>query len=257
MINYNDLTIKFSDVTIFKELNLHINQHSIVIGPNGSGKTTLIKATCGLIPYRGKILVDGQGVKKIKNYLNLSTNIPEVYTIGREVKDIAEIYSEIKDLELDVFRDLLKELRIYDEVINKKIFKLSAGQSVIVRTVLALSSPSKNLLIDEPFENVDPSKRLIIARFLKENVKDGFITTHELDLLKQFNSWPLYIILNGKVYGPIITEDFLNSTIVEGEAPNAILTLDLDDKKISIVKDNGSGIKLLTLGNINRLYGVL
>ncbi|BFH74208.1 hypothetical protein SJAV_21520 [Sulfurisphaera javensis] len=113
------------------------------------------------------------------------------------------------------------------------------------------------MLIDEPYENVDPSKRLSIAKLLKENIKDGFITTHELDLLKQFNSWPLYIILSERVYGPIITEDFLNSTIVEGEIPNAILTLDVGGKKISIMRDNGSGIKVLTLGNINRLYGVV
>lgn len=257
MIDYKDLTIKFSNTKIFDKLNLSIKQHSIVIGPNGSGKTTLIKAVCRLLPYKGDILVDGQEIRKIKNYLNLSTNIPEVYTIGRKVKDIVNVYSEIKDLELDTFHEILKELRIYDEVINKRIFKLSAGQSTIVRTALALSSLSKNMLIDEPYENVDPSKRLSIARFLKENIKDGFITTHELDLLKQFNSWPLYIILSERVYGPIITEDFLNSTIVEGEIPNAILTLDVGGKKISIMRDNGSGIKVLTLGNINRLYGVL
>ncbi|BFH74207.1 hypothetical protein SJAV_21510 [Sulfurisphaera javensis] len=129
MIDYKDLTIKFSNTKIFDKLNLSIKQHSIVIGPNGSGKTTLIKAVCGLIPYKGDILVDGQEIRKIKNYLNLSTNIPEVYTIGRKVKDIVDVYSEIKDLELDTFREILKELRIYDEVINKRILNYQQARA--------------------------------------------------------------------------------------------------------------------------------
>ncbi|WP_244988772.1 ATP-binding cassette domain-containing protein [Saccharolobus shibatae] len=101
MLEYKDFTIMFESV-LFQGVNLRINSKSIMLGPNGSGKTTIIKATCGLTPYEGHIYVDGIEVRKVRNYLNLSTNLEEVYSIGRKVKDIVYLFEEIKDLDADM-----------------------------------------------------------------------------------------------------------------------------------------------------------
>jgi len=142
-------------------------------------------------------------------------------------------------------------------VINKPLYKLSAGQSSLTRTALALASHPKIALLDEPFENLDPARRLIVVKWIKEYMKEGFITTHELDLLKEFKDWSVFLLLNGKLHGPIIVEDLLEASVVEGEANNALVTVETPaGKKISLVKGQ-SGTKLAVLGSINRIYTVV
>ena len=82
MIEYQNVTISYWGVKVIKDLTAKIGGKVFVIGRNGSGKTTLIKATVGLIPYKGSIRIDGKEVKEVKNYLGLSTNIGEVYNLG-------------------------------------------------------------------------------------------------------------------------------------------------------------------------------
>ncbi|WP_338598458.1 ATP-binding cassette domain-containing protein [Sulfolobus tengchongensis] len=258
MLEYESFTIDFDGYVLLEHINLKIDGKNLILGPNGSGKTTLIRATCGLLPYKGNIYVNGNEVRKIRNYIDLSTNLYEVYSIGRKVKDIVYILEEIKDLDTILFYNLLKELRIHDQVINKPLHKLSAGQSSMVRIALTLSSKSKIALVDEPFENLDPGKREIIADIFREYFNTGFITTHELDLLKEFKEWNSYIIFNGKIYGPILVEELIDANVVEGEVSNAIVTIEVQKgKKISLVKDKQTGIKISMLGSLNRIYGVV
>jgi len=63
-------------------------------------------------------------------------------------------------------------------------------------------------------------------------------------------------MIEGALYGPVKVEDLLNSSIVEGEQKEAILTIEVLKRKYSIIKERG-GIKFGELGCLNRLYGVL
>jgi len=126
IIEYKNVTVGFEDNVVLNNINLLIDRKSVILGPNGSGKTTLIKATTGLCPYKGNIYVDGQEVRNIKNYLSLSTNLQEVYGLGRKVKDIVYLFEEIKNLDKKTFESFLREANVYDQVINKPLYKLSA-----------------------------------------------------------------------------------------------------------------------------------
>jgi ABC-type Mn/Zn transport systems, ATPase component len=258
MLEYKNVTIDFKYNTLFRNISFDIKGKTLILGPNSSGKTTLIRATCGLIKYKGFIYVDGLEVRKVKNYLKLSTNLSEVYSIGITVRDVAYILEEIKGLDQSLFNKFLKEARIYEQVINKPLHKLSTGQSSIIRLALALSSNCKNCLIDEPFENLDPDRRMTITNWIKDYFTGGFLTTHELDMLKKFNDWDSYIILNGRLYGPIMVNDLIEASVVEGNISGAIIVIDLPNgKKISLIKDLSKGTKLSILGSINRIYGVV
>jgi len=246
----NEFRIKNVDMMLKEE-------KAVIIGPNGSGKTTLIKAIAGLIPYDGEIFIDGMELRKIRGFLEFSTNLPEAYKIAISVKDILKLLVGLKGVDEEVFYDFLKRLNINpQELIRKPLHSLSAGQSVIVRTALALSSKPKIILLDEPFENVDPARRLIIVEMIREYGKEGLIATHELDILKKVPNYKAYIMIEGALYGPVKVEDLLNSSIVEGEQKEAILTIEVLKRKYSIIKERG-GIKFGELGSLNRLYGVL
>ena len=255
MIEYQNVTISYWKWDVIKDLTAKIKGKVFIIGSNGSGKTTIIKATVGLIPYKGSIRIDGKEVREIKNFLGLATNLAEVYNLGYGINSVLDIYSEEMDLDKELFLELLNELELN---INLKspLYRLSAGQALLVRNILAFSSKPKIILLDEPFENVDPARRVVIAEWIRKFGEEGIITTHDLDVLKKFQDYNLYVLSDSKLYGPITVKDFLDSSVVEGERNDAILTLQVAGKKVSLVKGS-DGMKVGLLGTIDRLYGVV
>lgn len=255
-LELQNVKVSYGDKVVIGDANLKVSsdRKAVLLGPNGAGKTTIIKAVCGMIPYEGKIYVDRKDVKKLWNYTRLSTNLSEAYTLTPKVKDLAEVYLSLKDGDIDLFLTMIKEVDMQN-TLDKEIYKLSAGQSVIIRNALALASRPKIALMDEPFENVDPARRSVVIRWMKEYAEELLFVTYEIDVLKAFKSFYVYFLTDKRVWGSISVSDFLESSIVEGKVNGALLTLSVMGKDISIVK--GNGIPIFSLGSLNRLYGVV
>jgi len=64
MLEIIDLNVRYERREILRGVRLKIDSEKIVVlGPNGSGKTTLIKSILSLIPYYGKVFIDGVEVR--------------------------------------------------------------------------------------------------------------------------------------------------------------------------------------------------
>jgi ABC-2 type transport system ATP-binding protein len=235
---------------------MEVKGKAVLLGPNGSGKTTLLRAMAGLIPYEGSIRINSVEVNEAKGLLEVSSNLPEIYQIGYSVSGLLEILEDLKGVDRDEFMEIMRRLNLnVKEILRRPVFALSAGQSALVRLALALSSRPKVMLIDEPFENVDPARRSVVISMLLEYGEEGIIVTHELDVLGAFKALNAYLMLEGRLYGPIGVGELLESGIVEGEAQGALLTVRVGERTYSIVK--GGGVKFGELGSLNRLYGLL
>ncbi|MFP3316254.1 MAG: ATP-binding cassette domain-containing protein [Caldivirga sp.] len=235
---------------------MEVKGKAVLLGPNGSGKTTLLRTMAGLIPYEGSIRMNSVEVNEAKELLEVSSNLPEIYNIGYLVDGLIEILEDFKGIDRNEFMGIMRRLNInVREILRKPVFALSAGQSAMVRLALALSSRPRVILIDEPFENVDSARRSVVISMLLEYGEEGIIVTHELDVLGAFKALNAYLMLEGRLYGPVKVGDLLESGIVEGEAQGALLTVSISGKTYSIVK--GGGVKFGELGSLNRLYGLL
>ena len=236
-------------------VNMAVGGKAVVLGPNGSGKTTLLRAICGLIPYEGSIRVDGAEVRELRGYLPLSCNLPEIYRMARSVDGLVEIFQDLKGVDVGEFKRILARFNIsYESVAKKPVHGLSAGQSTIIRLALALASRPKIVMVDEPFENVDPARRGVVTQLLLEYGEEGLVVTHELDALRAFKAMDAYLVIEGRVYGPIAVSKLLNSGLVEGEGRGE-LTIHVGGRPYSIVE--GAGVKFAEMGTLNRLYGLV
>ena len=231
----------------------------VVLGPNGSGKTTLIKSILSLIPYSGKVFIDGVEVRRIRGYIGISTNIAKVYGLGYLVRDLLQLYSRIKGVDRDLALDMLDRLGIRDRVLDKPLSRLSAGENLMVRNVLALASLPKIYVIDEPFENIDMARRGIIARWFAEYASEGILVTHELSMLreKSFQDFKVYFLIAGKLHGPIEVRDLAELCVVEGARSDAVLVINEGGYAVSLIRSGDScDTKLYMVGSVNKLYGV-
>ena len=147
---------------VLKNINLTINNGITgLLGPNGAGKTTLISIISGLMrPSSGKITINGQDPfynTNIRKYIGLlpeNSNPPEHFTILEFLKWQATLVNA-DNKEIDRVIDIT-DIKRYKK---RKIKYLSKGMKQRLKFAAALLGDPPILLLDEPFNGIDPSGR--------------------------------------------------------------------------------------------------
>jgi len=194
MVKYSKIIKKFGAVTAVDIDSFIISNGEIVglIGNNGAGKTTLFNLTLDLLkPDQGHITskdLDIQGTDHWKTYT--SSYLNERFLIGFLKPDeyfelIAYMY-KIDNIKLhkrlSVFRDFMN-----GEILgsNKLIRQLSSGNKQKVGIVGAFIPDSELIILDEPFNFLDPRSQIIFKQLIKDSnhFKDStyFISSHNLN----------------------------------------------------------------------------
>ncbi|MHC1636955.1 MAG: ATP-binding cassette domain-containing protein [Candidatus Nezhaarchaeales archaeon] len=261
MIEISDLYVKYRwrQEPIIKGVTAKFDSKHLILGPNGSGKTTLFRAIAGLTPISsGKVLIDGIDVSSIYGKPNiLAVNLSEVYGIlHSSAYDNLRLYMNLVDGDLDYALGLLEQLGVDKMLLKKrKVWELSAGQQKAFSTIAALASRAKHVLLDEPFEQLDPARKLRLIEHLKGYDGVLLLNTHETWLLTALSNWSAVFVFEGKLYGPVPVSELLNASLVMGDEEEALLRFEASGCKYSLVKsDKGESLtKLTTLDKVYEL----
>ena len=147
--------------------NLEISKKGVVgvVGRSGSGKSTLlnliagfIKPQSGKIIYKNSILNDLEPAQRDLSILFQSFNNFDHLTIFENV--ILGIDPQMKKTptNLKIVRDILKKLSINIDI-NTQVNLLSGGEQQRVSIARCLIRKKSLLLLDEPFNSLDPGLR--------------------------------------------------------------------------------------------------
>lgn len=169
IINYDEKIIKFDNfiLTIKKEnITSDINM-IVVLGKNGTGKSSYLKFLAE--EFKGNISFKQQ----ISNFADQKLTVQDL------------LYNEIKDaMSSSMFNSDVINLLGVDKIINKKVKKLSGGESQRLSIVLCLGKPADVYLLDEPSGSLDIEYRFntikVIKRFILHNKKIGIIVEHDI-----------------------------------------------------------------------------
>jgi iron complex transport system ATP-binding protein len=180
-------------------LTIRAGQLICLLGPNGSGKSTLLRTLAGLQPaLGGRVEIEGKSglsstdlAKKISLVLTdrVTGNNLDVYSLvalgrypwstwlgGLQEKDREAIHRAIASAGIS-------------ELLGRKIFTLSDGESQKVMLARALAQDTPILMLDEPTAHLDLPSRIRLMRLLhrlaRELDKGILLSTHELDLALQ------------------------------------------------------------------------
>lgn len=180
----------YNDEQIYASVDLDVNDGNLiaVLGESGCGKTTLLRAIAGLItPTTGSIRIGNDLVADQGKVL-----IPiERRRIGLVFQDYALFpYMSVQEnigfglTQPDQKRvDDLLELTGIAELANRRPQKLSGGQQQRVALSRALAPKPHLLLLDEPFANVDASRRTQLGQSLVQTLSQegraGLFVTHD------------------------------------------------------------------------------
>jgi len=197
-----------------------------VLGPNGCGKSTTMKVLAGAIPASGgRFWVDGQPggsdhARRSTGYVPDTRGVFPRLT-GREHLLLA---LRLHQVEVDDARvaALIDRLGL-DEVVELPAAAYSHGQSRRLSMAMALVADPPLLLVDEPFDGVDPEGVDTITGLLVEARRNGravVLTTHLLDAAVVADE--VAVFRGHTLVGPHPTSDLLRDHGSLGDAWRAL-----------------------------------
>lgn len=170
-----DRKIVVSNVSI----DLELARFHVIMGPNGGGKTTVIRAIAGLVPYEGRISIDGIEHKKYlrSNSIGyLAQRGAQFYSFPISAAEVVEMgryrFRESKALRREKAMGFIEEVEMGEHA-SKPIDEMSGGQQQRILIARALATESKLLILDEPLTGMDPQSQSRFYEMIK-NVKERF-----------------------------------------------------------------------------------
>lgn len=200
MIQIDNLTKRFGDLTAVKGVSLHIAPGEIFgfLGPNGAGKTTTVKILSGLMtPTSGRAIIAGHDImlepEAAKRCLALVPDEPFVYPklTGLEfmafIGDLYSIPRDRQNAEIPQYLEMFDLTAMGNELLES--YSHGMRQKLVLATVL-LRKPQV-LLLDEPMVGLDPKSARMVKHILKELAGGGtaiFMCTHILEIAEKLCS---------------------------------------------------------------------
>ncbi|MHC5375794.1 ABC transporter ATP-binding protein [Enterococcus sp. LJL120] len=172
--------------TILKNCSLNIEEGKIVglVAPNGTGKTTLLKLIAKDLPLtEGRIELNGISICNRESYLKqifFVENSDSLYgnlTVVEHLQYTKDFWES--SISIDKIIDTLR----MKEYMNFKLKKLSLGMKQQVIIGMQLISDSQLLIMDEPYNGLDPSNIAQVKKCfekLKEKGKTILFSSHDL-----------------------------------------------------------------------------
>jgi ABC-2 type transport system ATP-binding protein len=178
ILKTENLTKKYSSVLAVDNLCFGLEKGTItaLLGGNGAGKTTTLSMLLGLLePTSGSIrLFDQDFIRNrysVLDKMNFSSpyvDLPQRLTVRENLTVYAKLYG-VSNLG-ERIQQVSQEFRL-DELLDRKVRKLSSGQKTRVSLAKALINRPKFLLLDEPTASLDPDTTSWIRDFLR-NYRD-------------------------------------------------------------------------------------
>lgn len=197
-----------NSIMTVQDLSVRYDQHDVIAGisfafgdgkwigicgANGAGKTTLVKALGGLLPPSGGgIFLSGGAApaaqKDLRDVVSLAvptSELPDTLRVG----DVLNILNgpDATNRENDMARAILDHLELI-KVESQLLGSLSSGWRQRLSIYSAFCPARKIVILDEPFNWLDPITSARLRGVLREFVADGLCLVtceHDLGMLAQ------------------------------------------------------------------------
>ena len=187
ILEIKDVTYNYSNSRekVLSSVNqkFELGQFYAIIGKSGAGKSTLLSLLAGLDkPQKGKILFKNEDIEKTGYTNHRKNNISLVFQ-NYNLIDYLTPLENIRLVNKKASKEILLELGLNENQINRNVLKLSGGQQQRVAIARALVMKPKIMLFDEPTSALDPTLVGEVLLVMEELAKEGMtmiIVSHEM-----------------------------------------------------------------------------
>ena len=193
-VDVRDISFAYGRRTILHEVSLHVDKGMTgLVGPNGAGKTTLLSilstlrkpqggslTVCGINPYESHTAL--QEARRYLGVLPQKFHLVSRMTVRDTLRYAAWVH-EIPAPDIDAAVERVSDLVSLNEIMTKRVGKLSGGQHQRVGIATAIIHKPALLLLDEPTVGLDPEIRVELRGVLKKIAQETavFMSTHLIE----------------------------------------------------------------------------
>jgi ABC-2 type transport system ATP-binding protein len=226
VLRITGLSRRFGDTVAVDGIDLDVHEGSFygIVGPNGAGKTTTLSMVTGLLrPDTGSITVHGVDVWKDPDTAKRSIGVlPDRLRLFDRLTGAQLLYyaGVLRGLDGATVRARTKDLaRAFglEDALNRLVTDYSAGMTKKVALAAAMIHSPRLLVLDEPFESVDPVSAANVIEILQKYVAHGgtvVLSSHGMDLIQRVCDH-VAIIVHGKVLAAGAVDDVRGSGTLE------------------------------------------
>lgn len=218
-ISIQQLVKKYNSTIVLDIPSLEINSGELtgIVGNNGAGKTTLLRLITDLIePGTGEIKIDNHPVRKSKEWKkHTGSFLDEGFLIGfLTPEEYFEFNGHTYGLSAEAVAQRLPEYDSFmkGEVINTKkyIRQLSTGNKQKTGIIASMLVNPSLLVLDEPFNFLDPTSQIIMKNLLrKKNKETGatmLISSHNINHVADICT-RIILLEKGRIIKDVPTND--------------------------------------------------
>ena len=172
-----------------------------LLGPNGAGKSTLLQLAAGLqSPSSGRVLVHGDNPAGHPSVFARLGVVPEREALPERLGARAFVEARATLLGMRDVRDAAHAALVavdMEDVADRPIGAFSKGMRQRVKLAAALVHEPDVLLLDEPFNGLDPRQRAQTIRLLESRAANGatiLLSSHILEEIEDVASRILVMV---------------------------------------------------------------
>lgn len=176
-----------------------------LLGPNGAGKSTMLQMAAGLLaPSGGTVRVYGESPLENPSIFRKVALVPEREALpsmlsARAFVEARAVLLGLRDPKMAALRALTTVEM--DTVADRKVGGFSKGMRQRTKLAAALVHEPTLLLLDEPFNGLDPRQRMHMMRLLEDRASDGtavLLSSHILEEIEGVAS-RILVMLSGRL----------------------------------------------------------
>ena len=199
---------KKSNFKIFvPNLEIKKGEKVLLLGESGSGKTTLLSLMCGFLnPLSGNISINGNTINQLSSKTRDEYRADNIGIIFQQFNLLP--YANVVDNVLlplyfskvrsnnvsnkkEKVIELLKQLRLPDDIAQFRASSLSMGQQQRVAVARALIGNPSLIIADEPTSSLDADAQKIFLNLMFEQISENnstlLMVSHDKSLSNQFD----------------------------------------------------------------------
>jgi len=246
VLEVRGLSKGFGDTVAVNDIQLNVREGVFygIVGPNGAGKTTTLSMITGLLrPDSGTASVNGVNVWDSPEIAKRSIGV---------LPDRLRIFDRLTGSQLLYYSGVLRGLSAaevrkrsadlasafgLDDVMGRLVSDYSSGMLKKVALAAAMIHSPRLLILDEPFESVDPVSAATVTRILKQYVDAGgtvLLSSHRMELVQRVCS-----------HVAVIVEGTL---LADGTIDQVRNGMSLEDRFVQLTgnKSSGGGLEWLS-----------
>jgi len=210
VLSVSGLTKRFDDTVAVDGINLEVKVGEFygIVGPNGAGKTTTLSMITGLLrPDSGTVTVNGVDVWKNPIVAKRSMGVlPDRLRLFDRLTGAQLLYyaGVLRGLDARTVKQRTADLAQafgLEDALGRLVSDYSAGMTKQVALAAAMIHSPRLLVLDEPFESVDPVSAATVTGILKKYVSAGgtvVLSSHSMDLVQRICDH-VAVVVNGEI----------------------------------------------------------